>query len=150
MSFVPCITNQLKTVFGKHRMKMVFSNNNKLKNMLRSSKDKLDELNKAGIYAIECVDCQRKYYDRQTKRNVSKRFSEHMKYIAKNEPRKSAIAAHVLNENHFIVSVANLQLIKNVAAERKLDAYESYFIRNVYNAFNLYNDNIDSKLFTLI
>lgn len=44
-------------------------------------------------------DCQRKYYG-QTKRNINKRFDQHMKYVAKNEPKTSAIAVLILNNNH--------------------------------------------------
>lgn len=149
LSFVPLLTNRLKSVFKKHKMQIVYSNKNKLKNLLGTTKDKIDDLNKSGIYRIECGDCKMKYYG-QTKRNLSKRVKEHMDCIKRNQPNNSAVADHVLSNNHFNISAANLKLMKNVFDEKKLDAYESFFISKDPNPINLDKGKIISNLFSKV
>lgn len=109
LCFVPEITNRIKTTLTKNNMSLVCLNNNKLRNSLGSKKDKIDISQKADIYSIECKDCKRFYYG-QTKRSISTRFKEHSKYIAKNQERKSTIAAHDLTESHCNVPTDGLRL----------------------------------------
>lgn len=149
VSYVPELTNKIKTVFGNNNMQLVFSNPNKLKCLLGSTKDKSDDLSKSGIYAIKCGDCNGVYYG-QTRRNLRTRYKEHSSYIAKNQERRSALAEHVLNQAHFNVSVNNMSLVKQVNDERKLDAYESYYIQSDENTINGDNGNIISNLFSLV
>lgn len=149
MGFVPEISNKISKKFREHDMQLVFSNNNKLKNLLGSTKDKIDNMKKSGIYTIKCGDCDKIYYG-QTKRTIEKRFKEHINYIRTNQHQKSAIATHVLEQNHFNVGLNNLTLKKQVTDDRKLDAYESYFIQNDRNSVNSDNGNINSILFSLV
>lgn len=146
MSYVPKITNKLKSKFREHNMQIVFRNDKKLINLLGTTKDKIDEFDKKGIYSISCGDCDKKYYG-QTKRNIKQRFKEHSSYIAKNEGRKSAIAEHVLDNGHFNVTINNVKLEKQVYDDRKLDAFESYYIQKDSNSLNKDNGNIESILF---
>lgn len=127
VSFVPSVTNKIKSVFKRFGMELVYSNNNKIKQMLGSTKDKTPTLEKSGIYKIECSDCDKRYYG-QTKRNINVRFKDHMNYIAKNQPRKSALANHILFNDHN-VSKEKLTMKKQINDPNKLDAYESYFIQ---------------------
>ena len=114
-----------------------------------STKDKIDEMNKSGIYEITCSDCSLKYYG-QTRRGIETRLKEHKGYIKNNQPRKSAIANHILFNDHQMVSNDNIQLVKEVPNVNKLDAYESYFIHIDDKAINLDNGNITSQLFRLV
>lgn len=149
LSFVPEITNKLKNIFERNNMRIVYSSNWKLKNMLGSTKDHIKSLEKTGIYQITCGDCNLKYYG-QTKRTISKRFKEHSGYIKTNQPGKSAIANHVLCNDHFNVSLDNVKLVKQVNDANKLDAYETFFIQRDVNALNLDNGNIQTDLFKLL
>ena len=74
--FVPSITNKLKQKFSEHQMEIVYKNDNKLSNLLGSTKDKIEPLKKSGIYTVTCNECEKKYTG-QTKRSIEKRFSEH-------------------------------------------------------------------------
>ena len=124
-------------------MKMVFRSDKKLLNLLGSTKDKTENINKFGIYSIQCGDCNGVYYG-QTKRSIGARFKEHSAYIKKNQCKNSAIAAHVLENGHFNVCVENLKLVKPILDDRQLDAYESFYIQSDENTINRDNGNIES------
>ena len=149
IAFTPEITNNLKIPFKKHNMYMVFSNRGRLKDILGSTKDKSDHLEKSGIYEIDCGDCDMKYVG-QTRRKLKTRFKEHMDAIKNNQTQKSSVAAHVLDNNHWNISQNNLKLLKEVNNTKKLDAYESYFIQRTTNPMNADNGNINSNLFKII
>lgn len=149
VSYVPELTNKMKTVFENNGMQLVYSNVNKLKCLLGSTKDRDTDVQRSGIYSISCGNCDGVYYG-QTRRNLQTRFREHSAYIAKNQESRSALAGHVLQHGHFDVSVDNLSLVKQVNDERKLDAYESYYIQSDEHALNGDNGNIVSNLFALV
>lgn len=148
ITFAPEITNGLKSVFHRNNMQLVFSNPFKLKNQLKTIKDKTDKLDKPGIYRLTCSDCDSNYYG-QSKRSVRKRFGEHEKYIRNNEPRKSAFAANALEHQHLQISEENISVLKCVNNEQKLDAYESMYIHRDSTALNLDKGNIESDLFNI-
>ena len=149
VSYVPQITNAMKSKFNEFDMTLVYKNENKLCNLLGSTKDKKEPLEKSGIYRIKCKDCDAVYIG-QTKRSVLKRFKEHFKCIEHNYVRKSAFASHAIFNEHRNVTIDDVQLIKSVSDERRLDAYECVYIRKSENTVNLDNGNIDSILFSLL
>lgn len=148
-AYNPKITDKLKSVFQQGNMQMVFSSQNKLKNLLGSTKDKTKDLQKSGIYSVKCGDCDEIYHG-QTRRNVGVRFKEHSASFKYNKHRASALAAHVLNLGHFNVTIDNLSLVKQVNDNRRLDAYESYYIQSNENSMNADNGNVVSPLFTFV
>lgn len=81
---------------------------------------------KSGIYKIECNECSEIYIG-QTSRNIKTRYEEHESHIKKNRPTKSAVALHVI-ENQHVCTIENLTLVKQVNNKRKLDAYESIYM----------------------
>lgn len=147
--YAPEITNKLKQCFKQHNMAIVCASNNKLKSLLGSTKDKVDKLQKTGIYEVSCDDCEQKYIG-QTSRNLKVRFGEHMSHVKYNRPQKSSVAEHILSNAHFNVSINNLKLIKSVNKLEKLDAYESYHIHKCTNSMNNDEGNIVSPLFCLL
>lgn len=146
MSFVPTITNKLKSKFSEHQLEIVHRSDQKLQNVLGSTKDKIPCLQKSGIYAIKCNDCERKYYG-LTKRNIETRFKDHLQCVRLNHPNKSAVAAHILNDGHENINIDCVSLVKQVNDERRLDAYEAFYIQSDDNALNLDRGNIESCLF---
>lgn len=146
MNYVPSVTNKLKSKFYEYDMQIVHKNQQKISNLLGSTKDKTDPMNKSGIYSIKYGDCNRFYYG-QTKRSIERRFKEHSGYIEKNQCQ-SAIAEHVLTEGHYNVDKNGLTLLKCVYDDRLLDAYESYYIACDSTAMNKDRGNIVSDLFT--
>lgn len=150
VSYVPKITNNLKSIFNEFDMTLVYKNNNKLSDLLGSTKDRKNNLEKSGIYRIKCSECDAVYIG-QTKRSVKKRFNEHLKCIEHQYLRKSAFAAHAVINEHLNVTIDNVELVKCVSDERRLDAYECVHIKkNNNNTVNLDNGNIDSVLFSFV
>lgn len=138
--FEPTITSKLKKVFKKHNMELVFSNNNKLQNIICNRKDRIPDIQKSGIYQISCGDCDRIYIG-QTKRMIHTRFKEHIAHIKYNRPTKSAIAAHTLQNGHLNIGIDNLSLLKTVSDTHQLDAWESLYM----NKFKSRTLNIDDE-----
>lgn len=144
LPYIPQIMNGLTRKFQEHDLQIVYTNQNKLSNLLGSTKDRTDTMKKSGIYSITCENCERVYYG-QTKRNILTRYKEHKSYVRFNQGYRSAIASHALeNEHNF--NQCNVRLEKEIFDDRKLDAYESFFIQSDSNAINLDNGNIDSCL----
>jgi len=83
MVFAPQITNKLKKVFSEHDLDIVHRSDQKLSNLLGSTKDKIPNLEKSGIYSVQCGDCGKTYYG-QTRRSVQERFKEHIQCIRLN------------------------------------------------------------------
>lgn len=54
MTFVPQITNKIKSKFADYNLEIVFRSEQKLSCLLGSTKDKVDPLHKSGIYTIKC------------------------------------------------------------------------------------------------
>lgn len=147
MTFVPVITNKLKSKFAEHNLDIVFRSDGKLANLLGSTKDKTPNFEKSGIYSITCDECKRVYYG-QTKRSVEIRFGEHIQSIRLNHPYKSAVASHILVDGHAMITKDNLKLLKQVNDARRLDVYEAFYIQNDDTALNLDRGNIESCLFS--
>lgn len=149
LTYIPEITDKLKTVFKQNNLRIVYSSKNKLKDLFGSTKDKIENLDKTGIYKVSCNECQDVYIG-QTRRKLKTRFKEHLSHIKYNRPLKSSVAAHVLNNSHFDLSWDNIQLKKQVNDQYKLDAYESAFIYRENNLMNSDDGNVISSLFQFI
>lgn len=77
----------------------------------------------SGIYSIKC-SCNKKYFG-QSRRAVKTRWTDHNKYISKNEETKSAMASHILhNLDHNIVK-ERFEMVQPVRDSRRLDCWES-------------------------
>ena len=144
------ITNYIKPILKKQDIDMVFSSNNKVKDILGNPKDKLEEHQKSGIYKIQCSQCP-KIYIGQTKRDILTRYKEHCSHIKFNRPSKSAVAEHVLTENHFNITIENLKLAKQTQKTIELDVIESMQIhKNKKHLMNNVYGPISSSLFNFI
>jgi hypothetical protein len=121
----PQITKGLSKIFKTVNAKIAHSNNNKLKDYLNNTKDKIDKTNKSGIYQVSCTSCDLSYIG-QTRRNIKTRFKEHMAHFKYNRPEKSSIAQHMIETGHEITE-NNLKLLKETP-NHLLDAYESLYI----------------------
>jgi len=147
------ITNGLKPIFKQQKIDMVFSSNNKLKDLLGNPKDKLEPHQKSGIYKILCPVCQKMYFG-QSRRSILTRYKEHCAHIKKNRPTKSAVAEHALSKIHLAFTTTNpknLQLVKQTRNVRQLDVLESIYIhKNKNHIMNNVYGPVSSSLFNFI
>jgi hypothetical protein len=144
------ITNYLKPVMKQQKIDMVFSSKNKLKDILGNPKDKIEEHQKSGIYRILCQICSKTYFG-QSRRAILTRYKEHCSHIKYNRPTKSAVAEHVLKENHFNITTKDLKLVKQTRNIRQLDVLESIHIhKNKTHMMNNVYGPVSSSLFNFI
>jgi hypothetical protein len=76
--------SKMNQIFKNQNLKVVNTNNNKIKDLVHSTKDVTPPLEKSVIYQIACTKCE-KYYFGQTKRKIKTRFDEHINNIKKVE-----------------------------------------------------------------
>lgn len=133
------ISTKIQKSFKKHTdYNVSFKTINNLKNNLQNHKDKISEENMSGIYQISCNDCNKKYVG-QTKRNIQKRFKEHVSHVKHNRPEKSAVAQHSITTGHLFSS-KNLKILKQVKNPKFLNAWESYLINKTKEEHSLNED----------
>ncbi|KAK5644291.1 hypothetical protein RI129_008136 [Pyrocoelia pectoralis] len=94
--YYPHIHNDISKILTTHNINITARSHPTLANLLINTKPPQHVHNKAGIYEINCNDCQLSYIGLTT-RNLKTRFKEHQK----NTPR-SAIGSHTLEKKHTI------------------------------------------------
>ena len=72
-----------------------------------------------GIYKIECQSCN-KCYIGQSKKQLKKRYFEHLNAYKKPEIYKSNLVTHAINTRHEFPDITNVTLI-NRATNTKMD-----------------------------
>lgn len=126
--YCPPLSLKFKNIFKKVGCLPVFSSKNKLNNLLANNKDKIEVNNFSGIYSIQCSSCELIYIG-QSRRACIQRYNEHIRHISKNEPLKSSVAYHFLEniDHHF--DKENFKIEKRVNEPQKLDFFESFFMK---------------------
>ena len=78
-------------ILSKYNIRTTPLINNKLNNIIRLGKEKLEKMDTCGVvYKIDCMSCQATYIG-ETKRSLKTRINEHKKDLGK----KSVVAARV-------------------------------------------------------
>ena len=134
-----CLSNKLKS----NGLSVVYQNKGSLKNLIGRVKRRRPKTECSGIYNIKCDNCEGNYVG-QTKRRVETREKEHVRAVKLNQPSKSALAAHCLEEGH---NKGECQVLKEVKNPFHLDAWESLFIAKGEDLVNTGEPPIRSKLF---
>lgn len=127
MNYIKHLSTNLKKKWIDFNVELIECSNNKLGQLLGTTKDKIEKRDKSGIYKIEWDDCEEIYIG-QSRRAVKERFDEHLKYISKQITDKSAVAKHSCILKHNI-TLDNCSLIKEVHNPQHLDAIESWHIK---------------------
>jgi hypothetical protein len=153
-------SKQLRPVLRKLGFDVVFtSRSNQLQNLMTSTKDPIDILEKSGIYKITCDECQ-KVYIGQTKRTLRTRFKEHVAEVTKANKDtnkglvyhfKSKVAEHIYNHNHFL-NLNHIKILRHIRNPWKLNVAESIEIykENTTKLLNKDQGNGYSWLFKFI
>lgn len=154
------ITKPLSKKFRDFGVELVFSSRScQLKSLLGSTKDKINNLSKSGVYKISCPHCD-KIYIGQTKRTLEIRFNEHISEVRKANKEidkglvhnfRSKVAEHIFEEEHQLTK-DNINILRNVSSPWKLDVAESLEIFKQRPSVLLNRDqgNGQSRLFKFI
>lgn len=129
VTYHPSVNNRLRNTLRSNGFSLINKPAIKLQQFLGSTKDKIENDQKSGIYTATCGDCDNKYIG-QTARTVKTRFKEHLSKYFNRHYDQSAIAAHLNDTGHDIFKV-DVKLSKHVLDRRKLDFWETLFIRDV-------------------
>lgn len=138
------VNNKLKTTLKMVETKLVNRNQFKLKSLLGTAKDKVPTMEKAGIYKINCNDCESCYIG-QTSRPVLVRYREHEASTRLGHKEKSAISEHMITNKHSF-NLNNLHLVKPVPRKHQLNAWESLYMVNTQNLMNREDPPVNSFL----
>lgn len=150
LPYCPPLCHRFNNLFKKVHCESVYSSQFKLKTFLCNNKDKSDSLENSGIYSITCDTCEYKYIG-QSRRQISVRWDKHNRNISKNEPNKSSVAFHYLENLDHVLCKENFKMEKRVNDKYKLDAYESIYMRRYRHCLmNTQPPPIQSVLFNLI
>ncbi|KAI4456803.1 giy-yig endonuclease superfamily [Holotrichia oblita] len=112
LPYAPFITKGLSKIFKELGLRIVYSCGTSLRSLIGNPKDKMQPLEKSGIYEINCNDCNQKYIG-QTRRAVSTRFKEHMANLRFNRIEKASVAQHIFETDHNI-DHTNVKLIRQI------------------------------------
>ena len=109
LPYVPKITSKLKKVCLKNNLRVVFTSNLSVMNLINSGKDKTPITRLRGVYQMPC-SCGN-YYIGRTHQNLGTRLQQHKESIEKALKSKnnsisfdSALSNHIFeNPNHFVL-----------------------------------------------
>jgi len=133
------INNPIKNLtklFENTNIKTAFETNKILLNIINTT-HKINDTLKTGIYKIECTDCN-KCYVGQTKKQLKKRYSEHLNAYKKPNIYKSNLATHAINNGHEFPNINNMTLLKNISYKGN--------IMNIWENLHIYKHKTNNKL----
>jgi hypothetical protein len=138
------ITEPLERMLKKRGITVAYQSRGSLKEIIGRTKPKRPDMERSGIYEIQCNDCELTYIG-QTKRRIETRDAEHRRACEGKDVSRSAIAAHCVVNEH---KKGECLLMKSVEKPFLLDAYESLYIARGHNLMNAAEAPIKSVLFS--
>lgn len=152
VEFHPFVTPKLEKICHQQNIQIIpTSNSSKLKTSLRSTKDKTDTFDKAGVYEMCCpYDGCTAMYIGETSRALGVRANEHINSIKRRKIEASAIAEHAYESGHTHIQKENFRLLSATDDKRRLRVIECIHIHknqdrlmNRDNGFIAYSSLID-------
>lgn len=132
------INNKIKKVLRKHKIICATRQPNTLINQLRNGKDKTNKLDKSGVYALKCDDCEAVYIG-ETGRKLRTRIQEHLK-----DNRFSNFGKHLYTNKHTFKNPDNVKLIHQEQKGHKLLLLEAWEIdKQIKLNPNILNEQVD-------
>ncbi|XP_077778802.1 uncharacterized protein LOC144326219 [Podarcis muralis] len=115
LPYIKGTTDKISKILHKHNIKTAFCANQKIANILRNPKDKI-QLENQGVYEIPCKVCPATYIG-QTNRRINARIAEH-KNAVKKEEKTSSLFQHMKETGHEI-NFADSKLLSNMEHHHK-------------------------------
>jgi hypothetical protein len=145
LPYIPWASDKIAKILRKHDINSYYTSEGNLKDIIGGLKDEIPKEEKSGIYQVDCKTCEGKYRGK-TCRRIADRYAEHERAFRLNQPKKSAIAMHCLEEGH---EIGEFKMLKEVRDEFQLDAWESLLISRGNDLVNIEEPLISSPLFNL-
>lgn len=139
ISYLGPISNKIMRILKKFKIKTTTKSINTLQETFYNNKDKINPMDKSGVYKIQCGGCKANYIG-QTGRKLKTRLMEH-----KNKNKFSAVSQHLLHTGHTIKE-ENIKLIHNENKGKKLDLLEFLEIKRTQREPNSENLNDHENL----
>lgn len=147
------MTSALDRELKKHSIRIApTSSSLKTKTMLGSTKDKIETMDKSGVYLFSCPysNCSAKYIG-ETRRALKVRAGEHIGHTKNNRPESSAIAEHALDVGHTNIQRADFRLLSATNNNARLKVCEAIHIHKHRDNINRDDGQVvDSCLFSLL
>lgn len=144
LNYIPHLTENIQKIFKKydhHNIAFGLYNNNKLKNKISNTKDKIPLLDKTHvIYKIDCNNCD-KYYIGETSQKLEKRIKQHQYDSNRpNNNNKTALAHHTIYQKHKF-DFENTKIIDTANRTKTRKNLESLHItKNIDHTVNYKTD----------
>jgi len=137
--FIKNVTPKILSISNKHNFNTIFTMNNKLSNIIKTGKDKIEKWKGSNVvYKINCEDCDASYVG-QTKRQLQTRINEHRMDINKRSGNHSVISLHQLTNNHKF-DWNNVRILDREQSYYNRITSEMIHIKKQSNGLNKQND----------
>jgi hypothetical protein len=139
-------TRFITKLFKNTHLKVAYTTNNNLGKLLDTQKtEKINKIEKNGVYQLKCPTCQKKYVG-QIGRPFHIRFREHYRDY-KYTNNKSKFAQHVIEEGYAFGPMEDIMNIVHIEKKGKmLDTLEKYYIYKETKMGTQINDKQQCKL----
>ena len=128
ITFPGKIAHSIKHIFNKYNINISFKTDNTTKNKLFNAKDKIQKVDKNGVYQLNCGTCNAVYIG-ETGRRVKERISEHIT----NKDDHSQFGKHLKFHKHKFNIEENFTLLHEQNKGYKLSLLEHYEITKLIN-----------------
>ena len=134
LPYIPRVTDRIGRLLQKENIKTIYKPTRKIKECLRSAKDKRDPLSSSGVYRIPCK-CGSVYVG-TTKRSVNTRIKEHKASCRLGQTEKSAVAEHALSDMDHHIKFEETQVLATTVSYHARLYREAIEILKHPNNFN--------------
>lgn len=139
---------QISKCFKNVNVCVAAKSTTKIQQLVVSTKDNIQNIEKPGVYRATCPDCGVVYVG-QTRREMKVRAKEHLKCVVNNMPSRSAIAEHTLSTDHQF-TLDDFVLLEHQQNRNKLNVLESIHIQSNGNNLNRDGGPCTSPLFKVL
>lgn len=138
VNYTSKLSDKISNKINSLGCKTICVNKQNLGRMIVNNKDKIDKLEKSGVYKIHCSDCEAVYIG-QSGRSIKNRLKEHKKSII-NNIKCTGMSTHCIENNHFI-DLNNVELIHAENKGKRLDLLEQLEIKKSINNNKILSTN---------
>ena len=147
INYLGPVSDRIASALKRENLNITLVNKVSLRTLLVNNKQKLDILDKSGVYEIKCIcDCT---YIGQSGRKIGVRIKEHEKSI-KDMKRNTGFSTHCIDKGHKPI-FNDVRLLQTCNKGKKLNALEKFYINKALKNNNpIVNDLIDTDISPII